>query len=94
MAKLPKISILKEAEDFLNNNRLTYKVADLETKPTKITNRTFTTSTLQKQPENCIYLLELQCISATFVLAGLITYMRTDSVNLSKDAGSCSGRNY
>lgn len=90
-AKLPKnFSTKKEAEDFLNKNiGSSYKVGDLETKPTKKSpTGPFTTSTLQQEAARKLYLP----VGITMQLAqrlyeeGLITYMRTDSVNLSKDA--------
>ena len=90
-AKLPKnFATQKEAEDFLNKNiGSTYKVADLETKPTKKTPAApFTTSTLQQEAARKLYLpvgITMQ-IAQRLYEAGLITYMRTDSVNLSKDA--------
>ena len=90
-AKLPKnFSTKKEAEDFLtkNSNSL-YNVADLETKPTKKSpTAPFTTSTLQQEAARKLYLpvgITMQLAQRLYE-AGLITYMRTDSVNLSKDA--------
>ncbi len=90
-AKLPKnFNTKKEAEDFLNKNiGSKYKVADLETKPTKKTPAgPFTTSTLQQEAARKLYLPVGITMSLAQKLyeAGLITYMRTDSVNLSKDA--------
>lgn len=90
-AKLPKnFNTKKEAEDFLNKNiGSIYKVADLETKPTKKTPAgPFTTSTLQQEAARKLYLpvgITMQLAQRLYE-AGLITYMRTDSVNLSKDA--------
>ena len=90
-AKLPKNFITqKEAIEFLNkNNGSTYKVADLETKPTKKSPAApFTTSTLQQEAARKLYLpvgITMQ-IAQRLYEAGMITYMRTDSVNLSKDA--------
>lgn len=90
-AKLPKnFATKKEAEDFLNKNiGSTYKVADLETKPTKKSPAApFTTSTLQQEAARKLYLpvgITMQ-IAQRLYEAGLITYMRTDSVNLSKEA--------
>jgi DNA topoisomerase-1 len=90
-AKLPKnFATKKEAEDFLNKNiGSNYKVADLETKPAKKSPAApFTTSTLQQEAARKLYLP----VGVTMMLAqrlyeaGLITYMRTDSVNLSQDA--------
>jgi DNA topoisomerase-1 len=90
-AKLPKnFQTKKEAEDFLNKNiGSTYKVGDLETKPTKkIPTGPFTTSTLQQEAARKLYLpvgITMQLAQRLYE-AGLITYMRTDSVNLSKEA--------
>ncbi|WP_430615054.1 type I DNA topoisomerase [Flavobacterium sp. JP2137] len=90
-AKLPKnFATLKEAQDFLNKNiGATYKVADLETKPAKKSPAApFTTSTLQQEAARKLH----YTVGQTMMLAqrlyesGLITYMRTDSVNLSQDA--------
>jgi DNA topoisomerase I len=90
-AKLPKnFNTKKEAQDFLNQNiGSTYKIADLETKPTKKTPAgPFTTSTLQQEAARKLYLpvgITMQLAQRLYE-AGLITYMRTDSVNLSKEA--------
>jgi DNA topoisomerase-1 len=90
-AKLPRnFNTKKEAEDFLKQNiGSTYKVADLETKPTKKSPTSpFTTSTLQQEAARKLYLpvgITMQLAQRLYE-AGLITYMRTDSVNLSKDA--------
>lgn len=80
----------EEAQDFLNKNiGSIYKVSDLETKPAKKSPAApFTTSTLQQEAARKLYLP----VGVTMMLAqrlyeaGLITYMRTDSVNLSQDA--------
>ena len=90
-AKLPKNFVTKkEAEDFLQKNiGSTYKVADLETKPTKKSPAApFTTSTLQQEAARKLYFpvgITMQ-IAQRLYEAGLITYMRTDSVNLSQEA--------
>lgn len=90
-AKLPKnFSTKQEAQDFLNKNIGTiYKVSDLETKPAKKSPAApFTTSTLQQEASRKLYFP----VGVTMMLAqrlyeaGLITYMRTDSVNLSQEA--------
>ncbi|MFY8009917.1 MAG: DNA topoisomerase, partial [Flavobacterium sp.] len=90
-AKLPKnFATKKEAEDFLQQNiGSIYKVADLETKPTKKSPAApFTTSTLQQEAARKLYFpvgITMQ-IAQRLYEAGLITYMRTDSVNLSQEA--------
>lgn len=90
-AKLPKnFNTKNEAEDFLNKNiGSTYKVSDLETKPTKKSPAApFTTSTLQQEAARKLYLpvgVTMQLAQRLYE-AGLITYMRTDSVNLSNEA--------
>ena len=90
-AKLAKNFVTKkEAEDFLNQNiGTTYKVGELETKPTKKSpTAPFTTSTLQQEAARKLYLpvgITMQLAQRLYE-AGLITYMRTDSVNLSKEA--------
>ncbi len=90
-ARLPKnFATKKEAEDFLGKNiGSIYKVADLETKPTKKSPAPpFTTSTLQQEAARKLYLpvgITMQ-IAQKLYEAGLITYMRTDSVNLSNEA--------
>ena len=94
-AKLPKnFTTKQEAEDFLNKNiGCIYKVGDLETKPTKKSPAApFTTSTLQQEAARKLYLpvgITMQ-IAQRLYEAGLITYMRTDSVNLSKEASDAA----
>lgn len=94
-AKLPKnFSTKAEAEKFLQQNiGSIYKVADLETKPTKKSPAApFTTSTLQQEAARKLYLpvgITMQ-IAQRLYEAGLITYMRTDSVNLSQEAMSAA----
>ncbi len=94
-AKLPKnFNTHKEAEDFLNKSiGAKYKVADLETKPTKKSPAApFTTSTLQQEAARKLYLpvgITMQLAQRLYE-AGLITYMRTDSVNLSQEAMSAA----
>ncbi|OIQ21339.1 MAG: DNA topoisomerase I [Flavobacterium sp. MedPE-SWcel] len=94
-AKLPKnFSTKQEAQGFLNKNiGSIYKVSGLETKPGKKSPAApFTTSTLQQEAARKLYLP----VGVTMMLAqrlyeaGLITYMRTDSVNLSSDAMSAA----
>ena len=90
-AKLPKnFATKQEAQDFLNKNiGSIYKVSDLETKPAKKSAAApFTTSTLQQEAARKLYFP----VGVTMMMAqrlyeaGLITYMRTDSVNLSQEA--------
>ena len=90
-AKLPKnFKSLEEAQAFLSKNiGANFSVSDLETKPAKKSPAApFTTSTLQQEASRKLY----YSVSQTMMLAqrlyesGLITYMRTDSVNLSQDA--------
>src|SRR5690606_6041694 len=80
----------KEAEDFLNKNiGSNYKVSDLETKPTKKSPAPpFTTSTLQQEASRKLYfsVSQTMVVAQRLYEAGLITYMRTDSVNLSQEA--------
>jgi len=92
-AKLPKnFSSQKEAQDFLEKNiGANYNVADLETKPAKKSPAPpFTTSTLQQEAARKLHFSVLQTmrIAQRLYEAGLITYMRTDSVNLSNEATS------
>ena len=90
-AKLSKnFTTRQQAEQFLQNNMAsTYKVGDLETKPAKKSPAPpFTTSTLQQEAARKLYLpvgITMQ-IAQRLYEAGLITYMRTDSVNLSQEA--------
>jgi len=90
-AKLPKnFSSQKEAQDFLEKNSdANYKVDDLETKPAKKSPAPpFTTSTLQQEAARKLHFSVGQTmrIAQRLYEAGLITYMRTDSVNLSDEA--------
>lgn len=94
-AKLGKsFSTLKEAEEFLNKNKnATFKVSDLETKPFKKSPAApFTTSTLQQEAARKLYLpvgITMQ-VAQKLYESGYITYMRTDSFNLSNDAMQAS----
>src|SRR5690554_117866 len=90
-AKLPKnFSSQKEAEDFLNTSiGASYKVSDLETKPAKKSPAPpSTTSTLQQEASRKLYFSvgQTMLVAQRLYEAGLITYMRTDSVNLSQEA--------
>ena len=90
-AELPKKFETKgEAEEFLKNClSAEFSVENLEKKPTKKTPAApFTTSTLQQEASRKLYFSVAQTMSVAQKLyeAGKITYMRTDSVNLSDDA--------
>lgn len=90
-AKLPKnFDTKKEAEDFLKKNiEAKFKVADLSTKPAKKSPAPpFTTSTLQQEAARKLYfsVSKTMTMAQRLYEAGHITYMRTDSVNLSEDA--------
>jgi len=90
-AELPKKFETKdEAEEFLKKClEAKFEVANLEKKPTKKTPAApFTTSTLQQEASRKLYFSVAQTMSVAQKLyeAGRITYMRTDSVNLSNDA--------
>lgn len=79
-----------EAREFLKNcGTHKFKIAAKETKPAKKSpSAPFTTSTLQQEASRKLYFNVAQTMSVAQKLyeAGLITYMRTDSVNLSEDA--------
>ncbi len=90
-AKLKKDFVQeKEAENFLTQcKNADFKVLNVETKPgTRTASAPFTTSTLQQEASNRLG----YGVTATMRVAqrlyeeGFITYMRTDSVNLSQEA--------
>lgn len=90
-AKLPKnFSTKDEAFKFLESNAsASFKVADLEKKPAKKSPAApFTTSTLQQEAARKLYfsVSKTMTMAQRLYEAGLITYMRTDSVNLSDEA--------
>jgi len=90
-AKLPKnFGSREEAEAFLNSCiGAEFKVTDLQTKPAKKSPAApFTTSTLQQEASRKLYfpVAKTMLIAQKLYEAGFITYMRTDSVNLSEDA--------
>ncbi len=90
-AKLPKnFDSEKEAREFLRKNvEASYKISELTKKPaSKSPAAPFTTSTLQQEASRKLYFSvgKTMTIAQRLYEAGLITYMRTDSVNLSKDA--------
>ncbi len=80
----------KEAEIFLQKNiNANFSVASLEKKPAKKSpSAPFTTSTLQQEASRKLFFSVSRTMQVAQRLyeAGLITYMRTDSVNLSKEA--------
>ncbi len=90
-AKLPKqFSTKEEAYQFLEKNAAAdFKVADLQKKPAKKSPAApFTTSTLQQEASRKLYfsVSKTMTMAQRLYEAGLITYMRTDSVNLSDEA--------
>ena len=106
-AKLPKVFDTNEnALIFLEKNtNATYKVSSLDKKPAKKSPAPpFTTSTLQQEASRKLYFSVSKTMNMAQRLyeAGLITYMRTDSVNLSdearksasKEINSAFGENY
>ena len=81
-----------EVQDFLLENvGAKFSIASKETKPAKKSPTTpFTTSTLQQEASRKLYfsVSKTMTMAQRLYEAGLITYMRTDSVNLSKEAQS------
>jgi len=90
-AKLPKnFTKKKEAEAFLNSCLgASFYVDDLQKKPAKKSPAApFTTSTLQQEASRKLGfpVAKTMMMAQRLYEVGLITYMRTDSVNLSEDA--------
>lgn len=90
-AKLPKnFETEATAREFLRKNvNASFKVSGLIKKPAKKSPAApFTTSTLQQEAARKLYFSvgKTMTIAQRLYEAGLITYMRTDSVNLSNDA--------
>ena len=90
-AEIPKRFDKKEtAEEFLNKCiSADFRIADIEKKPAKKSpSAPFTTSTLQQEASRKLGYSVSQTMSVAQRLyeSGKITYMRTDSVNLSDDA--------
>ncbi len=90
-AKISKSFKYKEdAKKFLEKNISSkFKIASLDTKPAKKSPAApFTTSTLQQEASRKLYFSVAKTMNMAQRLyeAGLITYMRTDSVNLSPEA--------
>lgn len=90
-AKLPgNLKSVEEAEKFLKNNKdAVYRIDSLTKKPAqKSPAPPFTTSTLQQEASRKLYFNvgRTMQLAQRLYEAGLITYMRTDSVNLSSEA--------
>ncbi|AVR44431.1 type I DNA topoisomerase [Christiangramia fulva] len=90
-ARIPKnFDTKEEAEQFLKDNiGANFKVAELTTKPAKKNPAPpFTTSTLQQEAARKLYFSvgKTMTLAQRLYEAGHITYMRTDSVNLSDEA--------
>ncbi|MEM9329497.1 MAG: DNA topoisomerase, partial [Bacteroidota bacterium] len=87
-----KFKTEKEAEEFLEKCKAAdFSIENLETKPSKKSPAApFTTSTLQQEASRKLGYSVAYTMSLAQKLyeAGKITYMRTDSVNLSSDAVS------
>ena len=85
----------QEARDFLERcSQHQFSIRDIETKPAKKSPAPpFTTSTLQQEAARKLNFSVGRTMSVAQKLyeAGLITYMRTDSLNLSDDALSAAG---
>ncbi|WP_392420273.1 type I DNA topoisomerase [Capnocytophaga canis] len=81
---------LEEAKAFLEKNiEVTFKIASLETKPAKKSPAPpFTTSTLQQEASRKLYfsVSKTMTVAQRLYESGFITYMRTDSTNLSQEA--------
>lgn len=90
-AKLSRnLATLEEAQQFLEKNKeATFRISNLETKPAKkYPAPPFTTSTLQQEASRKLSfpVAKTMRVAQRLYEAGLITYMRTDSVNLSQEA--------
>ncbi|GEM67447.1 DNA topoisomerase 1 [Sphingobacterium mizutaii NBRC 14946 = DSM 11724] len=90
-AELPqRFSTVEEANQFLNDcAKAAFQIKSLETKPSKRTpSAPFTTSTLQQEASRKLgfSVARTMQVAQRLYEAGRITYMRTDSVNLSDTA--------
>jgi len=91
VAELPeRFDTEKEAIEFLESCKgATYSITDLQTKPSKRSpSAPFTTSTMQQEAARKLGFSVIQTMTVAQKLyeAGKISYMRTDSVNLSDEA--------
>ena len=86
----------QEAKIFLESNKdAVFSVASLDKKPAKKSPAPpFTTSTLQQEAARKLYFSVSKTMNMAQRLyeAGLITYMRTDSVNLSQEARNAAAK--
>ena len=94
-AELPKrINSLQDAKSFLEKCKSSeFKIEDVQKKPAKKSPSTpFTTSTLQQEASRKLgfSVTQTMMVAQKLYELGKITYMRTDSVNLSNDALSAS----
>ena len=96
-ATIPKnFDTKQEAQEFLTScNNAVFSIADLSKKPaTKSPAAPFTTSTLQQEAARKLGFAVSRTMQVAQRLyeAGLITYMRTDSVNLSLEARNAAAK--
>ena len=96
-ATIPKnFDTKQEAQEFLTScNNAVFSIADLTKKPaTKSPAAPFTTSTLQQEAARKLGFAVSRTMQVAQRLyeAGLITYMRTDSVNLSLEARNAAAK--